>query len=105
MKLLNASYFRFLSHSVKHKKIADNILYDLSYHDESILRNEAILNELYEKIKEAATGGKVNLEIPSSHPCWAQREVHAIFREKGFQVHYDTNSIHWCWDTKENELK
>jgi len=31
--------------------------------------------------------------------------MHHIFREKGFQVHYDTNSIDWWWETKENLLR
>ena len=105
MRLLNASYFRFLSHAVRSNKAADCILYDLRQRDELITKHEALLNEMYEKIVDAAKEGKVRLEIPYSHSFWLHRDVHHIFREKGFQVHYDTNSIDWWWDSKENQLQ
>ena len=64
-----------------------------------------MIDELYGKIVEAAKEGKVKVEIPYTHAFWTSREVHHIFREKGFQVHYETNSIDWWWDTKENQLQ
>lgn len=105
MKLLSASYFRFLSHAVKHTKAAESILYDLQVRDDLLTKHYVMIDELYEMIKGAAKDGKVKVEIPSSHPFWLHRDVHHIFREKGFQVHYDTNSIDWWWDSKENQLR
>lgn len=105
MKLLSASYFRFLSHAVRHNKAAESILIDLKHRDDLLTKHQPMIDELYDKIVDAAKQGKVKVEIPYAHPFWMQRDVHHIFREKGFQVHYDTNSIDWWWDTKENELK
>ncbi len=104
MKLLNASYFRFLSHAVKHSQAAESILRDLKNRDDLLTKHQPMIDELYQKIVEAAKEGKVKVEIPYSHSFWTSREVHHIFREKGFQVHYETNSIDWWWDTKENTL-
>lgn len=105
MKLLNASYFRFLSHAVKHNKAADSILQDLKHRDDLLTKHQGMIDEIYHKIVEAAREGNVKVTIPYSHDFWTQRDVHHIFREKGFQVHYETNSIDWWWDTKENELR
>ncbi len=105
MKLLNASYFRFLSHAVKHSQAAESILKDLKHRDDLLTKHQPMIDELYQKIVESAKEGKVKVEIPYSHPFWTSREVHHIFREKGFQVHYETNSIDWWWDTKENQLQ
>ena len=105
MKLLSASYFRFLSNAIKNTKAADSILYDLQKRDDLITRNHLMIDELYEIIKKAATEGKMKAEIPPSHPFWGNRDVHHVFRDKGFQVQYDTNSIDWWWDTKENQLR
>ncbi len=105
MKLLNASYFRFLSHAVKHSQAAESILKDLKHRDDLLTKHQPMIDELYQKIVDAAKEGKVKVEIPYSHPFWTTREMHHIFREKGFQVHYETNSIDWWWDTKENQLQ
>jgi len=105
MKLLNASYFRFLSHAVKHTKAAESIIRDLKYRDDILTKHQPLIDEMYEMIKSAASDGKVRVVIHGNHPFWTTREVHHIFREKGFQVHYETNSIDWWWDTKENELQ
>lgn len=105
MKLLNASYFRYLSHAVKHTKAAESILQDLKQRDDLLTKHQPMIDQLYEMIKEAAAEGKVKVEIPYSHPFWTQRDMHHIFRDKGFQVHYETNSIDWWWDTKENQLR
>lgn len=105
MKLLNASYFRFLSHAVKHSQAAESILKDLKHRDDLLTKHQPMIDELYQKIVDSAKEGKVKVEIPYSHPFWTSREVHHIFREKGFQVHYETNSIDWWWDTKENTLQ
>ncbi len=105
MKLLNASYFRYLSHAVKHTRAAESILYDLNQRDVLLTKHQPMIDELYELIKGAAAEGNVKVEIPYSHPFWIHRDIHHIFREKGFQVRYDTNSIDWWWDTKEHELR
>ena len=100
MKLLNASYFRFLSHAVKHTKAAESIIRDLKHRDELLTKHQPMIDELYEKIVEAAKEGKVKVEVPYTHPFWTSREVHHIFREKGFQVHYAVSYTHLALPTK-----
>lgn len=105
MKLLDASYLRFLSQTVKHTKSAGWILYDLKVRDDILAKHEQLLDEIYERMKTAASKGKMTVEIPFGHSFWRHKDVHQIFREKGFQVHYDSKSIDWWWDSKENQLR
>lgn len=102
MKFMSANYMRFLTHTMKSKKIAEQLANKLSFEDKLVMLHSRLINEVYIEIENAASEGRYCAKIRPTHLLWQTPSVQGYFGSKGFELNHQTNTIQWC---KSGELK